>query len=289
MNNQNYNHILEQTKMKIALKNFSEESTIKKNNYKKYSSNLIITLVACIIISSITYASIQIKNIFGDNSSEGVSTASNNNYIFNYTDNTYIESQGVLVKIDSFLIDDFNLAINFNFTFNNNLANSNIIDIWICDLKVIDEENITVFGGNLEESGYKGGYSYLTSCNNEIYTVSFSSPSNKAYPRSKLLNISFSTIKIDPNTDIDGDETYISGSWNFSIKVPDIMYNRKTLNYTVKNCNDKNTVVKNATLSITALKFDLTTTSDKINFDTARNHDLPINEKEPIYRRIYRK
>ena len=200
MNNQNYKNILNQTKMKIALKNFNTESTIKKNKYAKYYLKVIFPLIICIIMSSITYATIHFKNIFGDNSSKGVSIASNNNYIFNYTDNSYVESQGISVKVDSLLIDDFNLAINFSFNFNNNLPNPNINNIWINDMKIVDEENITIFGGNIEESGYKGSYSYLTSCTNNIYTVSFSSPSNKAYPKSKVLYISFSTLKIDYNT-----------------------------------------------------------------------------------------
>ena len=79
----------------------------------------------------------------------------------------------------------------------------------------------------------------------------------------------------------------MNGNWNMCINVPEIMYNRQTLNYKVKNCNDNNTIVKNATLSISALKFSLTTTSAKIDFDAARNFDLPINQHEPIFRRIY--
>jgi hypothetical protein len=54
-----------------------------------------------------------IENIFGVNSSEGVSTATQYGYVENI-DTKYQNSEGIEIKIEDLLMDDFNFAINFN-------------------------------------------------------------------------------------------------------------------------------------------------------------------------------
>ena len=57
------------------------------------------------------------------------------------------------------------------------------------------------------------------------------------------------------------------GDWNFEVDVPKEMYEREVVVYKVKSCNDKDTVVDNATLSNTAFKISIPyTTTDKIDY-----------------------
>ena len=255
---------------------------IKKgfDKMNKVSKVVLIVFGMVAVLSGITYATIILRNIFNNNASQGIESAADNDYIFSYDNNDFIESEGINVKVDSILVDDFNLSINFDFKLENYLQNLDIKDIWINDMKIIDENNNIVFNGY-------NAYSYLTALEENYYKVSFNSPSNDSYPKCKVLNISFSSIKFDCNTDISGDEIILNGNWKLSVDVPEKMYDRESITYKVKNCNDKDTIVKKAILSNTALKFEMTSTSEKIDFDLAHNKDLSVFETDPIRRRIY--
>ena len=145
----NNNKIFEKVKMKIAISNVKEEDIVMN----KSKLNIIakgIGIAACITLSmtGVVFATTQIINKFGANSSDGIQTAIENGY---YSDiNTeYKEANGISTSIESFLIDNDNFDINFNIKFDDSysvqdmLANDGKIDIM--DLKIVNEKNEKVF------------------------------------------------------------------------------------------------------------------------------------------------
>ena len=139
------NKIFEKTKMKIAISNVKEEDIVMDKRKLKG-----IGIAACITLSmtGVVFATTQIINKFGANSSDGIQTAIENGY---YSDiNTeYKEANGISTSIEAFLIDNDNFDINFNIKFDDSyslhdmLANDGKIDIM--DLKVVNEKNEKVF------------------------------------------------------------------------------------------------------------------------------------------------
>ena len=142
------NKIFEKVKMKIAISNVKEEDIVM--NKRKLNIGKGIGIAACITLSmtGVVFATTQIINKFGANSSDGIQTAIENGY---YSDiNTeYKEANGISTSIESFLIDNDNFDINFNIKFDDSysvqdmLANDGKIDIM--DLKVVNEKNEKVF------------------------------------------------------------------------------------------------------------------------------------------------
>ena len=142
------NKIFEKTKMKIAISNVKEEDIVMDK--RKLNIGKGIGIAACITLSmtGVVFATTQIINKFGANSSDGIQTAIENGY---YSDiNTeYKEANGISTSIEAFLIDNDNFDINFNIKFDDSyslqdmLANDGKIDIM--DLKVVNEKNEKVF------------------------------------------------------------------------------------------------------------------------------------------------
>ena len=142
------NKIFEKVKMKIAISNVKEEDIVM--NKRKLNIGKGIGIAACITLSmtGVVFATTQIINKFGANSSDGIQTAIENGY---YSDiNTeYKEANGISTSIESFLIDNDNFDINFNIKFDDSysvqdmLANDGKIDIM--DLKIVNEKNEKVF------------------------------------------------------------------------------------------------------------------------------------------------
>lgn len=93
-------------------------------------------------MTGVVFATTQIINKFGANSSDGIQTAIENGY---YSDiNTEYKANGISTSIEAFLIDNDNFDINFNIKFDDSyslhdmLANDGKIDIM--DLKVVNEK-----------------------------------------------------------------------------------------------------------------------------------------------------
>lgn len=274
--------ILESVKLKIAISNNKEEDIVMKNGNGKFRKS--IGLVAGIILSTtvITTTGVALTkkytNKFGDNASQGVQIAVDNNYI--ETVNTeYQSSAGIDISVDSFLIDDSNFDIIFDIKFDDNYNVNEMLGLQLLDLRVIDETGKTVFAtteaeakmDNLEElyknaedsmnnyklyfGGYGGDNKIIGEHQIKNYVNATGNPVN--FPRSRKLIVTFSKIKItkymiNPE-DISKNPIY-TGKWNFELDVPENMYNRELIFYKVKNINSGNYVVDKAQLSNTAFK-----------------------------------
>ena len=212
------NKIFEKTKMKIAISNVKEEDIVMDK--RKLNIGKGIGIAACITLSmtGVVFATTQIINKFGANSSDGIQTAIENGY---YSDiNTeYKEANGISTSIEAFLIDNDNFDINFNIKFDDSyslhdmLANDGKIDIM--DLKVVNEKNEKVFATRELETeemtslykteqeardnytSYNGSYSETTQKinDNEIKYYLTATGNPVEFPTSQKLKVTFNKIR----------------------------------------------------------------------------------------------
>ncbi|MBR3613900.1 MAG: sigma-70 family RNA polymerase sigma factor [Clostridia bacterium] len=288
--------IMEKTESQIKTLVHNSKKKLKKllvkENVVEVKNKRIILLFSTILfiaatITGATYADeIRefVKDLFGANASDGVDTAVNNGFIAR----PKIEEQtaeGISVAVENFMMDDYNFGMNFIFTFENKDDAEELAtkDILLEDLKIVDEENNIVFSTNYdlkdreevgEEEIYYNGFSMKSNLieDNKIRVSLITSGGVSPFPRSKKLKITFKRIteEIYPLSEEElqkSERNVYIGDWKFEVDVPEEMYKREVVVYKVKSCNDKDTVVDNATLSNTAFKISIpVTTTDKIDY-----------------------
>ena len=239
---------------------------------KTRKSLMKIAAIACCTMLSITGVVFAkdignfIKEFFGGNSSEGVDTAVNNGYVAD-ANTEYQNAEGIELKIDTILMDDFNFDMNFNVIISNKYDIKEFENLKFGDLIIKDEDGRIVFnqhGSKVETEEmkgkrYMGAYSILPQKirENEI-KVSLSATGNPTvFPRSKKLIVTLDNI----NTS----KASYQGNWEFEVDVPKEMYNRETVIYRAVSCNDDNIKIEqiDATLSNTALKLYIPTAETK--------------------------
>ena len=293
----NNNKIFEKVKMKIAISNNKEEDIVMKKRHNKTIK--CIGIATCIIISTtiLTNTGITLTrkylDKFGSNSSQGVQTAVNNDYVQD-VDVEYQNSSGIDITVDSFLLDDSNFDIVFDIKLSDEYDAKEMRSLQLVDLKVIDEigrevfattqaeaeyENIQELHDNIDDSRenyklYFGGYGE----NSEIvgeheirhYMTATGNPVN--FPKSKKLTISFSRIRVLKdimNLENPEKNPIYKGQWNFELDVPEKMYNRDLIYYKMKNVTGGEYIVDKAQLSNTAFK---------IYIDDAKGLKMDVNE-----------
>lgn len=281
---------------------YQEKESKWRNTYMKKRILTIASVCACcIIIAGVAFQkdiSAFIQNIFGPNSSDGVGTAVENGYVKDVK-TEYQNADGIEINIDSFVIDDFNFAMNFNFKIDDKYDISEFESIGIDDLKIIDENGNVVFNTSgvkfeteekFEKDYYKGAYSFLTTKNTEReFTVSLSATGNtEAFPKSKHLSITFSKVTVEKlvyvNNVEEKERKGYQGNWKFEVDVPKEFYSRETKIYKVKSCNDSNIDINRieAIVSNTAFKISISEIrTDKIDYDL-----LHTSTPKSIYEKI---
>lgn len=289
--------IMDKTESKIKALVFNARKKLKKLLIKEkvieIRNHKIIILISMFIfvsavITGATYADeIRefIKGLFGANASDGVDIAINNGFIAKPKLKEQ-SAEGISATVENFMMDDYNFGINFILTFDNKnkIEELDKEDILLEDLKIVDEEDNIIFSMNYdlkdrekevkEEEIYYNAFSMKSDLieDNKIRISLITSGGVSPFPKSKKLKITFKRITEEilalseeelRNTE---KKVYI-GDWNFEVDVPEEMYKREVVVYKVKSCNDKNTVVENATLSNTAFKISIpVTTTDKIDY-----------------------
>lgn len=222
-------------------------------DFKLLIKRIIISLISLLTIaSSVVFAEeIQkfIKTFF--HASKGVDTAVSNNYIYNNPETSFIESENTKFRINSIVMDDFNLNIELVANFDDGINISNTDKISIPDMVISDEsgniiyfEDIKALKTFCDEQNIEydptstltpaittflhdsGGNTGFITCNLSSSTVSF--------PKSKKLLVNFKTVSL-----ISDKYAYtISGNWNLSISIPSQFYNRENKIYKLKSFND---------------------------------------------------
>ena len=276
----NNNKIFEKVKMKIAISNVKEEDIVMNKN--KFNLGKSIGIAACIALSmtGVVFATTQIINKFGANSSDGIQTAINNKY-YSDVNTEYKEANGISTSIESFLIDNNNFDMNINIKFNDNynlqemLSNDGKIDIM--DLKVVNEKNEKVFATRELESeemtslykteqearehydSYKGAYSETSQKinDNEIKFYLTATGNPVEFPISQKLKVTFN--KIRNRYWENGEEKYIiyKGEWSYEIDVPSKMAKSNIVQYKLVSISDENYKFESAKVSNTAFKIYL--------------------------------
>lgn len=279
------------------------ENAINNKN-KKYKvilliKKFIITMIGILTITGgIVFAkdikifvNTLIENIYG-NYNNGITTAINNGYSQDI-DMKYIESNNIKVKVNQITMDDYNLGIIFNIEIEQIGFFKDLYNVQFKNLLIMDENNNVIFAeyenqeefvkycdeNNLDKGTYGIGYancgangSILNIQNNNI-VYSFYTTSEK-FPQSKKLTIKFDKIYLlnnkifdeVNNKKVDNHIATIDGNWNIDIDLGKMSSDRDSIDYIATNINDNNTTVTKASLSMTNMKLELITNSDKIDF-----------------------
>lgn len=173
-----------------------------------------------------------------------------------------IDNINIETKIENFLMDDYNLSVEFNFKFDDKINEyiniDNIHNIELKDLIIKDEENKILYAGNdkdaFESYCQKNNLPYVFGECNENYLNSginyFPSLLDKEknsvklmynmytekYPKSKKLYFSFGKIIVlEKNKE---KAIAINGDWQIELDVPEKMYNRTSESYKVVSCDN---------------------------------------------------
>lgn len=294
MNKEN-KEMLERVKQKISISNFEKgENIIMKKRRKNVLKPVAIATIAIISISGVAFAAtIFIRNYFGKNTSDGVDTAVNNGYVADVKTD-YQKADGIDIKVDSILMDDFNFDMNFDVKLSDKYNIDDFGNITeFEDLKVVDETGKIVFDthnnitdGETIEDHYQGAYSFLPTkiSDNEIKVSLSATGSPVLFPKSKHLIVDFTKIKTNKYIDEKTTDTVYDGNWHFEIDVPEEFYNRETSIYKVKSCNDDGINVNKveAVLSNTAFKISISEIkTNKIDYDLLKT-DKPKNIYDKI-------
>lgn len=232
-----------------------------------------------------------IENIYG-NYNGGIATAIDNGYSQNI-DMKYIESSNIKLKVNQITMDDYNLGIIFNIEINQKELFKDLYNVQFKNLLIMDENNNVIFAeyenqeefvkycdeNNLDKGIYGIGYANCGANgnilniqdNNIVY--SFYTTSEK-FPQSKKLTIKFDKIYLlnnkifdeVNNKKVDNHIATIEGNWDMDINLGKMQSDRKSIDYILTNINDSNTIVTKASLSMTNMKLELITNSDKIDF-----------------------
>lgn len=287
---------------------------ISKGYYKdnKIQRLLIIVLCAGILISGFTFAEeIRLivhnltQNIFGTYN-EGITTVIENDYEVEI-DMDYVESNGVKVRVDSVMLDDYNLSIVFNFLSENSeyLKDLEVSRIELNNVLIMNENNVILHAehegttqefidfcdeNNLDKGEFYSGCSnggqrrkILSSENNKFIVSELIS--SKKFPSSKKLYIKFDTINfLNKYADIfdlvnefentpEDQCKKIKGNWEFEIDLEKENRKRTSIEYDVVNINDNRTEVTEARLSMSNMRLELITNTKKIDFEKMKNRD----------------
>ncbi len=253
-------------------------------------SNIIIKFISLIsafiaITAGVVFAkdiSKWINNIFKpETTSKGIIQMAEDGYIQN-TDMNFIEDNGISIKIDSILMDDYNLDIVFEVKTKENIEP--IYNIEISDLIISDENNNIIYCSydrvdlyedfckkhNIEFSN-KNMHNNYTNEGYQTEVIERTDNSVKflyklystGYPKSKKLIFDFKNINIISNVEnITNNRVSqnLKGKWNIEVDLPEAFYNRKNLIYSVKDKSDKkrNVILKEATGTYTEMHIELT-------------------------------
>lgn len=277
--------ILEKVKLKIAISNVKEEDIVMNKNKFNVIKKIGIAACAALSMTGVVFATTQIINKFGKNSSDGVQTAINNAY-YSDVNTEYKEANGISANIESFLLDDYNFDITINIKFDETYNLSNMLSkegkIDIMDLKVVNENNEKVFATRELESeemtslyeteeeakanydSYTGGYSqasekidehdlkfYLTATGNE-----------KEFPESKKLIVTFNKIRNKYWENGEEKSIIYNGEWSYEIDVPTKMSKSNIIDYKLVSISDKNYKFESAKVSNTAFRIYLDNCKD---------------------------
>lgn len=245
-----------------------------------------------------------------------------------------IDATDTKIKVSEFVMDDFNLSITFDVELSEKVKEIvKAEEVWnfnFPDLVISDENNIVLYcptGIRYDEFSKENqlGLNYNEALDNGKYigsgvnTIPIQREKNhvkvvyniytggeSCYPKSKKLKIDMTQIKISDEVEsmMGDEEITLTGDWNFTVDVPEKMYNRKNISYKQISTSNKDFNVLQATvydtgmdikLKFKARKHEKEPTTDKIEFWKSLPQDNELRsidisnyiEKEIIYTKEY--
>ena len=276
--------------VKNTIRQTLQQENEKSNNSKKkikIIKSLATACTCCVLITGVVFAK-DIVNIVKDFFliNEGMDNAIENGYIDN-PNMEYINSNGTEIKINSILMDDYNLSMEIGIK--GNFVKENNVDITFPDMIITDEnknipycEDKDTFEEYCNDNnlGYKwaedneyyissGSNSYIKSINGDTLNLVYNFFADDQYPKSIKLFFNLNKVLY-----FEGEkEVMIEGNWNIEYGVPEKFYNREEIIYNVKNCsNDK----------IKSIQVVLLETTTKMQLTTNEKPTLPydLNDDE---------
>ncbi len=272
----------------------SYKEMIRNNIYmcedkKIKSSNRILKLIPILctfvfVISGMIFAVSnheKIEHFFNYN--KGIDTAIENGYILENKDE-FVISNGIGIKVDNVVMDDYTLNLSFQLKFNDEVVTKEINRIELVDLLISDNDNKILccedkdifdkfckdkslnYSWKQTNENYinSGGNYYIKSVNENQVNLIYNLNANN-FPKSKSLNLIVNTIKI---IGYDYNENIINGNWDIHIDLPEDFYNRENYYYEVVSCtNDKFNIDEVV----------VTNTNTKIQITTEEPPELPYN------------
>lgn len=232
--------------------------------------------------------------------------------------NTVIDTFNTGMKINSFVMTDTALSLEIELQFdekinkykkiNDNTDFENFGNIEFSDLFVLDNENTLIHSplllsyenifkdyctkNNLEHTFGNYNDKYLNSvANSEVryidgtsntLTLTYILQANNI-PKSKTLKLDLSKIKFLPkNQSKTSDIITLTGSWNFELEVPELIYNRSSTSYYVVDCENKDFDVYEA--KVTETGFEIGLTIDNVQMPIADSSLInPLTELPYIF------
>ncbi|MBR2290270.1 MAG: DUF4179 domain-containing protein [Clostridia bacterium] len=279
-----------------------ENKKTLKIGYRKISKLLVASVSCLVLATTIVFANYKeisnnIKNFFKEN--KGMDTAIENGYI-SKSDMNYIDSNNVAVKIEDYLMDDFNLCFSLSIKFDESIDIASIEKIDFPDFLILDENKKVLYCNNkvilneyineenLNYQDYQNSDNFIGSGINTYVKdkdieensikVIFNLFSN-SFPKSRYLKFRFKTIEIKS-----AEQYSISGNWNLEMDIPEKFYNREAIVYKVRSCSDNRITVQEAAVYDTCMKlrFAMTLYGDGVSkeevLEERKKHNEELNE-----------
>lgn len=252
----------------------------KERKIKNFIKNSSMLMIACLSITSMVFAkelSTKIyDNFFGTGNGVGKAIEEgyiektemkdevSNSIVTNEETGKIVENVNATIKIDEFIMDDFNLSmkldVKFDDAINEIIKKEDIKDITFPDIVVYDENDTILFIDNgfaFNEFAKKHNLDYTfdtlpdekiigSGCNAYVgsrekdslkYVLNLYTGGSTTYPKSKKIYIDINTIRISSNVECPNgeEEIVLKGNWNFDVDVPEKMYNRSNITYVQKS------------------------------------------------------
>lgn len=202
-----------------------------------------------------------------------------------------IEDADTNIKVDSFLMDDFNLSVTFDVEFSDKIKDiiteKEVFEMNFPDMIIYDENDVVMLlptgikfnefckEKNLpytyetcpDEKCIGSGYNvFVTEKDDKHVRVVYNiyTGGNMVYPKSKKIYANIGEIRVSKNESLYGqEEISIKGDWDLEVDVPEKMYGRKNITYLQKNTTDENYKITSAILYNTGIKTKLEVTGYK--------------------------
>lgn len=289
---------LKDTTVKVKLYRIRKKikNRFEKNNIF-YKNFIIIIAVLILTISAYVIAKEIVKRFFID-SSDGVESAVQDGYVENIEKNS--QSNGIKISVDSILMDDYNLAINFYLEFENEELVTNINYCKFPNLLILDENNNMLVAKfedeehselsemvNISESNYSGINDgsesiHIKSKTGNGILITYITHSDQ-FPNSKELNIMVDKVELyNGNNELSNIVKTVSGKWNIKFNLPEDFFERNTDVYTLKESNIEGLELIKANLSQTGIKIEISTKWGQQYYSDQDTYEIKLEKLRKI-------